>query len=629
MVDIRTMESRKSTLLRLAGAGILTASLGITPSIALTDKDEHDTTIDHARSKKAGCDDRLRMVFKRDAHTRVLLVKEFKQGDPVALANTPSSPPPPPAPVDLCLVKVLVGPGNPGPADAPSTSAGIGIEIWLPAPASWNERIRAYGSGGWAGGFHTDITRLGGAGSVSPIHLAAVGKGYVVSSSDHGHRTVPSGRNGSFTMNPDGSINTVLWHDFSERSLHEQAVKTKALTKIFYGKPQKYAYWDGFSTGGRQGYKLAQEFPGDFDGILAGAPAFNWTRFITNELYPQVVMLRDLGGVIPVAKLDAVSAAAVAACGGTSLGFLLNPLQCRYDPTKDSAALCSGVAGNGGVTGTNTDAATCVNLAEATAINKIWYGQTADGSVADPANDNASSPTLGSSNHLWWGLTRGTTLGSLAGASPFPIATDMVAIELQDPTYAEPTFTNATGNGMNRWMDLDYAGLANAYFHGLALQPFFSDINTDDPDLSGVRDRGVKLLSYHGLADDLIMPQGSINYFVRASSAMGGNMELQEFNRLFLIPGHAHDSTFARSGSLDPATGAPTSADKVPLPQPSTGRDELFNALVDWVENGQAPSRIEVSSADGSVTLPICSYPERASYNGSGPVTLASSYSCQ
>ena len=98
-------------------------------------------------------------------------------------------------------------------------------------------------------------------------------------------------------MNPDGSINTVLWNDFAQRGIHEMAVKTKQITKAYYGKAAKYSYWDGFSTGGRQGHKLAQLHPDDFDGILAGAPAFNWTRFITNELYPQIVYQRDLGGV--------------------------------------------------------------------------------------------------------------------------------------------------------------------------------------------------------------------------------------------------------------------------------------------------------------------------------------------
>lgn len=114
------------------------------------------------------------------------------------------------------------------------------------------------------------------------------------------------------------------------------------------------------------------------------------------------------------------------------------------------------------------------------------------------------------------------------------------------------------------------------------------------------------------------------------SSLSGSRSEnLQEFNRLFLIPGLAHDGRFARAASIDPATREATSVNKVPLPQPSTGRDELFTALRNWVENGQAPSRIDVSTSDGSVTMPICSYPEKVTYNGSGSVTDAASYACK
>ena len=349
----------------------------------------------------------------------------------------------------------------------------------------------------------------------------------------------------------------------------------------------------------------------------------NW---FTAELYPQTVMLRELGAPLSAAKLAFVSTAAVRACDTLHLGFLLDPLACRYDPMRDAAVLCVGVAGNG-VVGTSTSAA-CVKLAEATTMNKIWYGQTADGNAADPQVDNGSEPHLPSDGHLWYGLTRGTGLCLLAGTNPFTIATDLVALELQDPTYAQPNLVNATGNGSNRWKTLDYAGLANAYYQGLALQRPFSRINTDLADLEELREEGTKVLSYHGLADDLIMPMNSIHYFTRVVAANGKVAKVHRFNRLFLIPGLAHDGSFGRSASLDPASGAPTSVNKVPLPQPSTGRDELFVALRNWVELGVAPSRIEVSSANGSVTMPLCLYPAKAVYQGIGPVTASSSYTC-
>ena len=333
-------------------------------------------------SAKGGCDARLAVALREDRDATVLLAKSFKAGEAVALENSPANPPT--APIDMCLVKVLVGPGNPGTPDAPSTSQGIGIEIWLPAKDGWNGIIRSFGSGGWAGGVHSDVTRIGRTGAADPVQLGAIAKGYAISSSDHGHTgnlAISTNRDASFALREDGTINTVLWHDFSERSMHEMAVKTKAIVRAYYGKRHDYAYWDGFSTGGRQGYKIAQRYPRDFDGILAGAPAFNWTRFITAELYPQVAMLRELGGPIAPAKLNAVGAAANAACGGATLGFQIDPLSCRYDPSKDAAALCAGVAGDGGAVGANSDAASCLSLAEATVVNRIWYGQTTDGTA--------------------------------------------------------------------------------------------------------------------------------------------------------------------------------------------------------------------------------------------------------
>jgi feruloyl esterase len=560
------------------------------------------------------CDDTLVTAFKPDSNTTVVLVKAFKQGDPLALSGTTGTTPPTAA-ADLCLVKIVVGPGSQDtPATAPSASPGIGIEVWLPAAGAWNARIQNLGGGGWAGGSQASTTLIGNAAAA-----AVAAAGYVVGTTDTGH----SLSSGSFAMKQDGSINAALWTDFAERSLHELALKTRALAQGFYGKAPQYAYWNGCSTGGRQGLKIAQTHPEDYDGYLIVAPAINWTRFITGELQPQVVMQQDTGGVIAAAKLTALSAAAVSACdvvNGQHLGFIIDPGQCRYDPTRDATVLCQGVAGNGGVVGSSTGAS-CVTLAEAEAMNKIWYGQTADGSSPDPAVDNGSSPILASSNQLWWGLTRGSNVGLLAGMSPFTIATDMVALELQDPTWATPAFVNATGNGTNKWTELKYVDLAFAYSQGVALQSSFGDINTDQADLTAARDRGAKILSFHGLGDQLITPRGSVNYFTRVSSGMGGIVETNKFYRLFLVPGLGH---CAGVGSVSGSAGPTADANSVPLPTSA----QTFNALVDWVEHDNAPASLAISSANGSVTMPICAYPKTATYGGSGPITAAASYAC-
>jgi feruloyl esterase len=567
------------------------------------------------------CDDTMKTAFKPDANTNVVLVKAFNAGDPLALPGTPATPAPPVAAADLCLVKMVVGPGNPGTAGAPSTSAGIGIEVWLPTPANWNERIRNLGGGGWAGGNQASADQIG---TVAAAATAATG--YMVGTTDTGHPTTFSG---AFAMREDGGINGTLWTDFAERSLNELALKTKALAQAYYLKPQQYTYWTGCSTGGRQGLKMAQAHPEHYDGYIIEAPAINWTKFITNELYPQTVRERDLGGNLSNAQLGFVSAAAVSACdtvGGQHLGFIVDPRQCRYDPLRDAAVLCSGVQGNG-VVGTSTDAA-CVGAAQAQAINKIWYGQTADGSVPDPLLDNAANATLSSSNHLWWGLSRGANLTLLAGDAmsppffgPFPIATDMVALELQDPTYATPGFVNATGTGQNRWRAMTYADLADAYNQGIALQPFFGGINTDNPDLTQARDRGAKIIQFHGWGDQLIPALGSINYYTRMANVVGGFAQAQKFNRLYMVPGLGHCGGV---GSVSGSAGPAADVNSVPLPAP----DQFFAALVDWVESQQAPDRIVLQSANASVTMPICPYPKKATYSGAGPITAESSYTC-
>ena len=595
---------------------LVACAMGVALSLAISQAARADRDHDDRKPQKLlTCDDSLNTDFHPDSLTTVLLVKAFKKGDALTL-GTPTSTTPIAA-NDVCMVKLLVGPGNPGPAGAPSTSPGIGIEVWLPTPANWNHRIHVAGGGGWAGGNQTSLTLLagaGGAGSTTPApSFIATVEGAVSASTDTGH-SGPGG--GSFAMNPDGSINTVLWNDFAQRGIHEMAVKAKQITRAYYGKDAKYSYWDGFSTGGRQGHKLAQLHPDDFDGILAGAPAFNWTRFITNELYPQIVYQRDLGGVpLTTGQLNLLGNAAIGACdlvNGRHMGYIPDPSQCEYDPTHDSSVLC----------GTSTSA-DCVTPLQAQAMNKLWYGQTRDGSAPPPSVDNAWSLHIGRGNHLWYGLARGSSFGGLGGTNPFSIATDMVALEMQDPTLATPSFINATGNGANGWKALSYGQLADAYDQGLVLQPSFAYINTDDANLRPFRKSGGKMIIYHGLADVLIMPQGSVNYYERVLREMDGLHEVQKFYRLFLIPGMTHG---IGNGTTNPNANPPlpgiAGGDGV-----GDGTSQLYDALTAWVERGKAPERIDISTADGTKSRPICAYPEKAKFVR-GDVNAASSYVC-
>lgn len=587
-----------------------------------------------AHAQSLACDDGIKTAFHPDADTTVVAVRLVKKGEELSAGDVPK--PPIVAAAELCLVKLLVGPGVTAEKDktARSYSEGIGIEVWLPTPANWNERIRNYGGGGWVGGGHRYADKIG---SKVPAIVNA-NMGYASGSTDAGQ---PWYQDGSFAFLSDGKVNVEAFRDFSVRAMVEQAVKTKALATLYYGKAPKFTYYDGHSQGGRQGLKIAQEYPELYDGYMIAQPAPNIAKFGTSSLYPQIVMKTELGYTAAnkaeaaafAAKVNAATKRAVAACDKTGLGFLFDPFSCDYDPARDAAALCTGEAGQG-VTGSNADAATCMSAKEAMALNKIWYGETSDGSY-DPAQspESRSGKSLGK-NQLWWTFAKGTAIGGQITSA----GTDNVALGLQDVRYAADAsatssipITNGSTSVRNKWLELDYAGLADAVNKNVALQPtLFSNLITDKADLGKLRDLGRKVIVWSGLADDAIPPAGNINYHERVVAAMGGHAEVQKFMRMYLVPGAAHSSQgrpYAANGQNDavPMPKLPGNANQ----NPTREQDQFFTALVDWVEKGTAPGEILLTSKDNSVSYPICVYPLRTTWNGSGPAKEAASYACR
>jgi feruloyl esterase len=363
--------------------------------------------------------------------------------------------------------------------------------------------------------------------------------------------------------------------------------------------------------------------------------------FSTTVLYAQIVMKTDLGYTAAnkaeaaafAAKVDAANKRAVAACDKAGLGFLLNPFQCDYDPVRDAGALCSGVAGVG-VTGSNADTATCMSLKEAIALDKIWFGATADGSFDSAQTaDSRGGKSLGK-GQIWWTFTRGTPIASLITSA----STDGVALALQDVRYAADASTtssipivNTSTPLRNKWTELDYRGLADTAKKYAALQPtLFSNLATDKVDLARLRALGHKVIVYNGLADDAIPPAGSINYHERVVAAMGGPAKVAKFMRMYLIPGAAHSSqgrpyTVGGHNDAVPTPKLPGNANQ----NPTREQDQFFTALVGWVEKGTAPEDIMLTSRDKSVSYPVCVYPKMTTWNGSGPATQASSFSCK
>ena len=300
-----------------------------------------------------------------------------------------------------------------------------------------------------------------------------------------------------------------------------------------------------------------------------------------------MVMNLDLGAPIAMAKLALATQKAVASCDavdGLTDGLIDDPRKCLYSPSADTTVTSA--------TCTTADT-TCLTSAEAMAIEKIWGGA------------RTTTGTL-----LWPGLEPGADLNGLAGAMPFPIATEQPKYWV----YFDPTWD---------WKTLTYQNYGA--FFDKTVQLVGPVIATDNPDLSGFAARGGKLLLFHGWADPLIMPEGTTRYFEAVVRTLGTSAD--EFAKLFMVPGMAHCSGGPgpnRFGLAPVGQGDPTDPEH-----------NIFRALMAWSERDVEPQKIIATKYTGDVpamgvvrTRPLCSYPTVARYKGSGSIDDAANFSC-
>ncbi len=386
--------------------------------------------------------------------------------------------------VSYCQVNVLYG-TNP--------NQNINIRVGLPlntldggtggVQGAWNGRTQGIGGGGCAGSLAVN---------------APVNAGYVGSGNDTGH----SGGDCEPGVNLDGTYNLQFINDFIRNGMKQQILFSKAIAKTYYAVQPAYNYWNGCSTGGRQGYVLAQELPDELDGILANAPAIYWTRFQSAQMWGQIVMKDLVGAPISAAKLNQASASAVAACDaadGVTDGVIDDPRTCTFSARAN-------VCGEPTAPATN-----CLTLQQADAIDKIWDG-----------------PRNARGNKIWFGLDRGTSLPALNGTAPFFLGVTQFHWDEHDRAFDWKTVT----------ID-EYGQVAQDGSRNIA------DVTDTFGDLDAFRKHGGKLLTLVGANDQLIMPRGVINYYRQMASRHGkGNGpdfdEQQKFYRLFRTPGAGH-----------------------------------------------------------------------------------------
>lgn len=250
------------------------------------------------------------------------------------------------------IESAAVDPNNPGicRVTAYTTHPPMGdkVRIWIGIPTSnWNGRFMGTGGGGFMGGSAMGINQ-------------PVAQGYAAGATDTGH----AGGSGSFALDADGRLNWQLIRDNGHIGIHEMTVTGKALTEAMYGVAPRFSYFNGCSTGGRQGLMEAQRYPQDYNGIMSGAPAINWPKLMMQSLWGSVQM-NIAANPVPSCKLTAATAAAVAACDaidGVKDGVVEDPKRCNYDP---QALLGTSAEGCDAFTQTDVDL-----------IRKLWQGLT-------------------------------------------------------------------------------------------------------------------------------------------------------------------------------------------------------------------------------------------------------------
>jgi feruloyl esterase len=451
---------------------------------------------------------------------------------------------------------------------SPAADSNIRFEVWMPG-SGWNAKFEGAGNGGFAGVInYSDMA-------------SAISHGYATASTDTGHQA--GGTDAAWALGHPERI-----ADFGYRAIHDTAEKAKAVIGAFYGQGPRHSYFASCSNGGRQALMEAQRFPADYEGIIAGAPANFWTHLLAAAAFDIKATLADPGSYIPPRKLPAIQAAVLSACDaldGVKDGLIENPAQCHFKP---ATLLCQGPESDSCLTATQIEALTKVYTGPRNSQGEQVFPGYSPGGEAEPGGWAA------------W-ITGGAPQQALMYAFGTQFFQNMV---YEDPAWDFRTFQvdRDTKNADDKMAQV---------------------LNATDSDLKRFKERGGKLILYHGWSDAAIPAQSTIDYYQTVVSKMGAS-DSAAFVRLFMVPGMQH----CGGGSGPNSFGAGAAQGD---PQHDMGR-----ALERWVEDGVAPEQVIATGyksgsnpASGvSRTRPLCPYPQIARWRGSGSTDDAANFVC-
>jgi feruloyl esterase len=477
--------------------------------------------------------------------------------------------------------RTLVGPDY---GYLPGQTSEFGIRVGLPLSAAdggsggvqgaWNGKVESLGNGGFAGSI-TGVT-------------SATNAGYVGTGTNTGHNSAvrnpmpnpnpppatvefpPSENGATFGLNPDGSVNYGRIMDYGWRGQHHANLWGQRLAKTYYGQKPSRNYFVGCSDGGREGHEMAQRFGQHFDGIVSVSPAIHWDRWGFSGGWGNYVANEELGqNGLDTLKFQDVNQRALAQCDpldGIVDGMVQDSRACHYDALQ---AVC-------GQPGASADPDRCLTPAEANVVNKIWDG-----------------PRDASGRRIWVGWPRGA--GNVLGITPAATGAPTLFGEQinrywvhRDPVFNWRTVTEQEFPAEQQTLT----------------DQFSQFIGSDSPNLNAFRGSGGKMIVSYGNLDQIIPPFGHYNYMQRLFARMGGVFNTQDFYRFYVFPNATHCGGAGMTTQL------------------------LFDALVNWVENGVKPDHL-VAQVNATRTRKICMYPNTPVYNGTGSTDDEASFSCQ
>ncbi len=439
------------------------------------------------------------------------------------------------------------------------------VRFELSLPAQWNGRLYMFGNGGYAGEALDAPARVG-------IRNAALQRGFAVVQTNTGHDA---------SVEPLGTFaaDSQKLLDYAYRAVHVTAITAKRIVAAYYDQQTRRSYFDGCSTGGRQGLMSAQRFPDDFDGILVGAPVLDITGTMVSYAWNQRVLA---GNAITAEQLKIVADAVYGKCDmsdGVSDGVIDDPRSCGFRARTDLPQCSPGAGGSA-----------CLTSAQIDAVEAIYDGPTSGGTAIGrrwPIGSEISAPFATGSRSGWvpWFLaaqSNARAIQSLFGETFM----QYMAFGKPDPAYD--------------WKSFDFDKDPQR------MEGIRAILDATNPDLTAFRSRGGKILMYFGWADPALNPLMGIQYYEQVNQRMGSSAS--DFFRLYMVPGMFHCGGGGGTSVFD-----------------------AFTPLVEWVERATVPSAIGAERhVDGKAdrSRPLCPYPQAARYKGTGSTDDAANFAC-